>query len=110
MLIVVYTFNFIDRQILSILAIPIQQELQVSDSVIGLMRGVAFAAFYSTLGVPIALLADRYSRVKIMTVALTVWSGMTALCGLATTPLQLFFARMGVGLAKPAVSLQPIPL
>ncbi|MCR9266829.1 MAG: MFS transporter, partial [Alphaproteobacteria bacterium] len=69
-LIIVYTFNFIDRQIIGILAIPIQQELGVSDTTMGLMRGVSFALFYSTLGVPIAWLADRSSRVWIMTIAL----------------------------------------
>jgi len=99
-LIVVYTFNFIDRQIIGILAIPIQQELGVSDTAMGLMRGVAFAIFYSTLGVPIAWLADRKSRVWIMTIALGLWSLMTAVCGMITTPVQLFFARMGVGVGE----------
>lgn len=100
MLIVVYTFNFIDRQIIGILAIPIQQELGVSDTMIGLMRGVSFAIFYSTLGVPIAWFADRANRVWIITAALTLWSGMTALCGLAANAWQLFFARMGVGVGE----------
>lgn len=110
MLIVVYMLNFVDRQIIGILAIPIQEELGVSDTMIGLMRGVSFALFYSTLGVPIAWLADRANRVWIITAALTVWSAMTAACGLATGPLQLFFARMGVGVGEaggiaPAYSL-----
>ncbi len=100
MLIVVYTFNFIDRQIIGILAIPIQEELGVSDTMIGFMRGVSFAIFYSTLGVPIAWFADRANRVWIITAALTLWSGMTALCGTATTAWQLFFARMGVGVGE----------
>ncbi|MBO6764650.1 MFS transporter [Maricaulis sp.] len=99
-LIVVYTFNFIDRQIIGILAVPIQQELGVSDTMMGVMRGLAFAIFYSTLGVPIAWLADRYNRVKIMAIALSLWSIMTMVCGLITTPVQLFFARMGVGVGE----------
>jgi len=99
-LIVVYTFNFIDRQIIGILAVPIQQELGVSDTMMGVMRGLAFAIFYSTLGVPIAWMADRYNRVKIMAIALTLWSAMTMVCGLITTPVQLFFARMGVGVGE----------
>ena len=100
MLIVVYTFNFIDRQIIGILAVPIQAELGVSDTMMGVMRGVAFALFYSTLGVPIAWLADRYNRVRIMTVALSLWSFMTMVCGMIATPVQLFFARMGVGVGE----------
>ncbi|WP_019961654.1 spinster family MFS transporter [Woodsholea maritima] len=100
MLIVVYTFNFIDRQIIGILSIPIQEELGVTDAQLGLMRGVAFAIFYSILGVPIALLADRFNRVTIMSVALGLWSLMTAVCGVVTTPVQLFFARMGVGVGE----------
>lgn len=99
-LIVVYTFNFIDRQILGILAIPIQQELGFSDTQLGLMRGVSFALFYSTLGVPVAILADRYSRVRIMTVALTLWSAFTMVCGLAGNFVQMFLARMAVGVGE----------
>lgn len=110
MLIIVYTFNFIDRQILSILMIPIQEEFKVEDWQVGLMRGLAFALFYSVLGVPIAWLADRTNRVWIMTIALTLWSAMTAVCGLAQNAMQLFFARMAVGVGEaggvaPAYSL-----
>lgn len=109
-LILVYTFNFIDRQILGVLAIPIQQEFEVSDTQMGLMRGVAFAIFYSLLGVPIAWLADRKNRVWIMTIALTLWSLMTAVCGLAQNAVHLFLARLGVGVGEaggvaPAYSL-----
>jgi len=99
-LVVVYTFNFVDRSIISILAIPIQQELGVSDTMIGVMRGVAFALFYSTLGVPVAWLADRHNRVWIIGAALAVWSLMTAVCGMAGNAVQLFFARMGVGVGE----------
>ena len=109
-LVVVYTFNFIDRQILGILQIPIKEELGLSDTQIGLMSGVAFALFYATMGVPIAMLADRQSRVKIMSVALALWSAMTAVCGLAQNFGQMFLARLGVGVGEaggvaPAYSL-----
>lgn len=99
-LLLAYIFNFLDRQILSILQIPIQRELQLSDSQIGLMGGLAFALLYSGLGVPIAWLADRRDRVKIIAVSLGVWSAFTALCGAAQNFWQLFFARMGVGVGE----------
>ena len=110
MLILVYTFNFIDRQIVGILAGPIKAELGLTDTQLGLMGGLAFALFYTALGVPIGLLADRKSRAWIMTVALALWSGFTALCGLAQSFWQLFLARMGVGVGEaggvaPAYSL-----
>lgn len=109
-LIVAYTFNFLDRQILGILAGPIKAELGLSDGQLGLMGGLAFALFYTGLGVPIAALADRWSRTWIMTGALALWSGFTALCGLATGFWQLFLCRMGVGIGEaggvaPAYSL-----
>ena len=109
-LVIVYTFNFIDRQIVGILAIPIKAELRLSDSQLGLMGGLAFALFYTLLGIPIARLADRVSRTWIMTVALALWSLMTALCGLTQNFAQLFLARVGVGVGEaggvaPAYSL-----
>ncbi|MEM8800196.1 MAG: MFS transporter [Pseudomonadota bacterium] len=99
-LVVVYTFNFLDRQIVGILAVPIQQDLGLSDTQLGLMGGLAFALFYTFLGIPIAMLADRKSRVWIMTIALTIWSAMTAVCGLAQNFAQLFLARLGVGVGE----------
>jgi len=110
MLILVYTFNFIARQIVGILAGPIKAELGLTDTQLGLMGGLAFALFYTALGVPIGLLADRRSRTWIMTAALALWSGFTALCGLAQNFWQLFLARMGVGVGEaggvaPAYSL-----
>lgn len=110
MLVVVYTFNFVDRQILGILKDSIQVELKLTDTQVGLMGGLAFAALYSTLGIPIAWLADRYSRTSIMTGALALWSGFTAACGLATGFWSLFLLRMGVGVGEaggvaPAYSL-----
>ena len=110
MLVLVYTFNFIDRQIIGILAVPIKADLGLSDSELGLMGGLAFALFYTALGIPIAWLADRKSRTWIMTVALALWSLMTAVCGLAQNFWQLFAARLGVGVGEaggvaPAYSL-----
>jgi MFS family permease len=100
MLVLVYTFNFLDRQILGILAIPIKGELGLTDGQLGLMGGLAFAIVYSTLAVPIAWLADRRSRTWIITVSLTIWSGFTALCGTAGGFWQLFLYRMGVGVGE----------
>ncbi len=100
MLILVYTFNFIDRQIIGILAGPIKADLQLSDTQLGLMGGLAFALFYTALGIPIAWAADRTSRTWIMTVALALWSGFTALCGFATNFWQLFLCRLGVGVGE----------
>ncbi|NJD33095.1 MAG: MFS transporter [Gammaproteobacteria bacterium] len=110
MLVLVYTFNFIDRQIVGILAVPIKEDLGLTDTELGLMGGLAFALFYTLLGIPIALLADRGNRTTIMTVALVVWSAMTALCGFAQNFWQLFAARLGVGVGEaggvaPAYSL-----
>ena len=109
-LVVVYTFNFIDRQIVGILAIPIKADLDLTDTQLGLMGGLAFALFYTGLGIPVAILADRWKRTWIMTAALTIWSGMTAACGLANNFWQLFLARLGVGVGEaggvaPAYSL-----
>ena len=100
LLIGVYTFNFIDRQIIGILAVPIKADLGLSDTQLGRMGGLAFALFYTALGIPIALLADRFNRTWIITVALVVWSGMTAVCGLANTFWQMFAARLGVGVGE----------
>ncbi|HEV2081735.1 MAG TPA: MFS transporter [Brevundimonas sp.] len=109
-LILVYMLNFLDRQIIGILAAPLKEEFQLSDSQFGLLGGIAFASVYSTLAIPLAWLADRFSRVWIMTGALAVWSGFTALCGTATSFTQLFLYRMGVGVGEaggvaPAYSL-----
>ncbi|MBK1975897.1 MULTISPECIES: spinster family MFS transporter [Brevundimonas] len=109
-LIFVYMLNFVDRQIIGILAAPLKQEFQLSDEQFGLLGGIAFASVYSTLAIPLAWLADRASRVWIMTGALTVWSGFTALCGVAGSFGQLFLFRMGVGVGEaggvaPAYSL-----
>ena len=100
MLLIVYTFNFLDRQILSILAVPIKADLELTDTQLGALGGLAFALLYSTLAVPLALLADRTSRTWVVTISLAVWSGFTAVCGLATSFWQLFAARLGVGVGE----------
>lgn len=99
-LVVVYTFNFIDRVIVGILAEPIKVDLGLTDTQLGWMGGPAFALFYTFLGIPIARLADRTSRTWIMTAALALWSGFTALCGQAQSFLQLLLARAGVGVGE----------
>jgi len=109
-LVVVYTFNFIDRQIIGILAVPIKADLALTDTQLGLMGGLAFALFYTALGIPIAMLADRSNRTWIMAIALTLWSAMTAICGTVQNFWQLFLARLGVGVGEaggvaPAYSL-----
>ncbi len=103
-LVVVYTFNFIDRQILSILIEPIKNDLGVSDFGMGLLSGTAFAIFYATLGMPLALIADRWNRRNLIGLALAVWSGMTALSGLAMNFWHLAAARIGVGIGEAGCS------
>ena len=101
-LLVVYIFNFVDRQIVNILAEPIARDLKLSDTQIGLMTGLAFALFYTVLGIPIARFADRptTSRPRLIAGALAIWSAMTALCGLAQNFWQLLIARIGVGVGE----------
>ncbi len=100
----VYVFNFIDRQILAILLPAIKAEYGVDDWVLGFLAGSAFALFYATLGVPIALLADRVNRRNLIAVSLTIWSAMTALSGVATSVTQLALARVGVGVGEAGFS------
>ena len=100
LLLLAYVFNFLDRQILSILKIPIKAELGLTDTQLGLMGGIAFASVYSTLAIPFARYADRGRRVKVIAVAVAVWSGFTALCGATLNFWQLFLARMGVGIGE----------
>lgn len=97
---VVYVFNFIDRQIFAILAQSIKTDLQLSDLEIGALSGVAFGIFYATLGIPIARLADRYSRVNIIAISLAVWSLMTTFQGFALNFWHLVIARIGVGVGE----------
>jgi MFS family permease len=103
-LVVVYTFNFIDRQILAILLPAIKAEFLVDDWVLGFLAGSAFALFYATLGLPIALLADRWNRRNLIALALAIWSAMTALSGVAANVMQLALARIGVGIGEAGCS------
>ncbi len=96
----VYAFNFVDRQILVILQEPIKIEMGLSDTQLGLLSGFSFALVYITAGIPIAYWADRSNRRNIIAAALTVWSGMTALSGLAQNYSQLLLARIGVGIGE----------
>ena len=87
LLTIVYGFNFIDRQIVGILAPFIQQDLGLSNTQLGLLIGLAFATLYTTVAIPLAWLADRYNRVNILSIALATWSGFTALTGLANSAM-----------------------
>lgn len=100
LLLLAYIFNFLDRQILGILAGPIIADLKLSDAEFGAIGGIAFAILYSVLGVPLAMLADRTSRSKVIAGAVAVWSAFTALCGTATSFGQLFLFRLGVGVGE----------
>lgn len=97
---VVYTFNFIDRQILVILQEPIKNELGLSDAQLGILTGFSFALIYVCAGIPIAWLADRSNRRNIIAASLALWSAMTALSGLVSNYSQLILARLGVGLGE----------
>ena len=104
LLVVVNVFSYLDRQILSILLESIKRDLQLSDTALGFLTGIAFALFYTFTGIPIARWADRGTRRTIMVLGLAVWSGMTALTGLAQSFTQLALARIGVGVGQAACS------
>jgi len=97
---VAYVVSFLDRQILALLVEPIRNDLGLSDTQMGLIMGAAFALFYTVLGVPIGRLADRYSRRGIIAAGITIWCFMTAACGLSRNFVQLFLARVGVGVGE----------
>lgn len=99
-LVLVNTVNFIDRQAISILAPAIREEFQVSNTVTGLIMGIAFVFFYATLGFPIARIIDTRNRRNLLAGVLVIWSGMTALCGAAANIVQLFLFRVGVGIGE----------
>ncbi|MEP6341004.1 MFS transporter, partial [Parasphingorhabdus sp.] len=99
-LFIVTMLNFLDRQIISILAEPIKRDLGLSDTQLGLMTGLSFALFYTTLAIPVAALADRWNRSRIIAIAIAIWSAMTVLCGLSANFVQLFMARIGVGIGE----------
>jgi MFS family permease len=99
-LMVCYTVSFVDRQILSLLVTPIKEDLGLSDTQIGLLQGLAFAIFYTALGLPAGWLADRYSRRTIVAVGVLLWSFMTAACSATRSFWSLFTARIGVGVGE----------
>ena len=100
LLTVVYTFNFVDRQLLSILQESIKADLLLSDQQLGLLTGFAFALFYTLAGIPIARYADRNNRRNVVAIAIALWSFMTAISGLVQNYLQLLLARIGVGVGE----------
>lgn len=99
-----YVISFLDRQIMSLLIEPIKQDLHLSDTMISLMIGFAFAIFYTIVGIPLGRLADSRNRKGIIIVGVSVWSLMTSLCGLAQNALVLFLARIGVGVGEASLS------
>jgi MFS family permease len=104
LLFTIYVFNFADRSILAVLVQPIKSEFALSDAQLGLLGGLAFALLYTTLGIPIARLADRSNRVNIITVSLFAWSLFTGLTGFATSFVQLLAARLAVGIGEAGCS------
>jgi sugar phosphate permease len=103
-LVLVYIINFIDRQILSILAEDIKADLGLTDADLGFLFGAAFAVFYALFGIPLGRLADNWNRKKLLSIGLTLWSAMTALSGLAQNQVTLSLARMGVGVGEATAS------
>lgn len=99
-----YIFSFIDRQILALMIEPIKADLNLSDTQFSLLHGLAFSLFYAFMGLPLAYLADRFSRPKIIAVGIIFWSIATAFCGLSKNFIQLFISRMGVGVGEAALS------
>ncbi len=99
-----YIFSFIDRTTISLIVEPMKRDLQISDTQIGMLQGLAFALLYTFLGLPIARLSDRHSRRAIIAAGVFIWSIMATLCGLARTAMQLFIARIGVGVGEAALS------
>ena len=103
-LVVVYILNFIDRQIVSILAVDIKRDLNLTDADMGFLMGAAFAVFYALFGIPLGRLADNWNRVKLLSIGLALWSTMTALSGFARNQITLSLARMGVGIGEATAS------
>ena len=100
LLLIIYTLNFLDRQVVNILAEPIKQELGLADWQLGMMTGLAFAAFYTVLGIPIARLAERKNRPLIIATSVAAWCAFTVLCGFAQNFWHLILARIGVGVGE----------
>ncbi len=103
-LLLIYVFNFIDRQILSILAEDVKRDLGITDSEIGFLYGTVFGVFYALFGIPLGRLADMWHRMRLLTIGLALWSGMTALSGLSRNFAQLATARILVGVGEASAS------
>ncbi|PTS87249.1 MULTISPECIES: spinster family MFS transporter [unclassified Caulobacter] len=99
-LLIIYTLNFLDRQVINILAEPIKAELGLADWQLGMMSGLAFAIFYTVLGIPIARIAERKNRPMIIGLSVAAWSAFTVVCGFAQNFWQLVLARIGVGVGE----------
>ena len=99
-LVLVYVFNFLDRQIISILAEELKRDLGLSDDQLGFLYGTVFAVFYAIFGLPLGRLADVWTRRTVIALGLTLWSGMTALSGLSSNFAQISAARVGVGVGE----------
>jgi predicted MFS family arabinose efflux permease len=104
LLLAAYTFNFIDRTIIATIGQAIKVDLKITDTQLGLLGGLSFAALYTVLGIPIARLAERRNRVTIISVALVVWSGFTVACGFAANFVSLLILRVGVGVGEAGCS------
>ena len=109
-LLAIFAFNYVDRQVLALVLQNIKTDLTLSDTQLGLLSGMAFAAFYAVMGIPISRLADRGNRVAIIAVTTAVWSAFVMLCGATSSFMQLFLVRIGVavgeaGCIPPAQSL-----
>uniref|UniRef100_UPI002FCB7732 MFS transporter n=1 Tax=Devosia sp. TaxID=1871048 RepID=UPI002FCB7732 len=104
LLVVAYTFNFIDRTIIATIGQAIKVDLKITDTQLGLLGGIYFALLYTLLGIPIARLAERFNRVNIISGAILIWSAFTALCGTATSFAQLAAYRFGVGFGEAGLS------
>src|SRR5579864_708512 len=100
LLMLAYTLNSADRQLIAIIGQPIKLDLRLTDTQFGLLVGTAFASLYTFSGIPIARMAERFNRVNILFTMMMIWSGMTALCGAALRFTQLLALRMGVGVAE----------
>ncbi|MFN3465836.1 MAG: MFS transporter, partial [Terricaulis sp.] len=101
-LVIIYTFNFIDRLLISIVQEAIKEDFGVSNFMLGLLGGPVFAILYTTLGIPIARLAERANRITIVSIGAALWSFMTAACGFAQNFVQLALCRLGVGIGEAA--------
>lgn len=104
LLLLAYIMNFVDRQILNILAEPIKLEMGLSDAQLGMLTGLSFAIFYTAFGIPLGRIADRVNRVSLISASMFIWSGFTIACGMATNFIQLTLFRIGVGIGEAGCS------